>query len=93
MNFKKRGAGPESVPGRPKFFLGNSPKEPRPRGLSSKWSGACVAPRSQVLRTCSLVAPWRRAILNSTIGKSYWLHNTATERALFGCESGVALKR
>ena len=30
--------------------------------------------RSQ--RTCSLVVPWRRAILNSTIGKPYRLHNT-----------------
>jgi hypothetical protein len=26
-------------------------------------------------RTCSLVAPWRRTILNLTIGKSYRLHN------------------
>ena len=28
--------------------------------------------------TCSLVAPWRRAILNSTIVKAYRLHNTGS---------------
>src|SRR5205823_5764270 len=28
--------------------------------------------------TCSLVAPWRRAILNSTILKAYRLHNTGS---------------
>src|SRR5438477_11704397 len=30
--------------------------------------------------TCSLVAPWRRAILNSTIVKAYRLYNTGASR-------------
>src|SRR5204863_1988379 len=34
--------------------------------------------------TCSLVAPWRRAILNSTILKAYRLHNTGSS----GCSGG-----
>jgi hypothetical protein len=34
--------------------------------------------------TCPLVAPWRRAILNSTIVKAYRLHNTGSN----GCGRG-----
>ena len=37
-----------------------------------------VAHRSQ--RTCLLLASWRGAILNSTIGKSYRLHNTSAAK-------------
>jgi len=42
--------------------------------------------------TCSLVAPWRRAILNSTIVKAYRLHNTGSPAAaVVGISSNVRL--
>jgi len=42
--------------------------------------------------TCSLVAPWRRAILNSTIVKAYRLHNTGSPAAaVVGISSNVGL--
>jgi hypothetical protein len=41
---------------------------------------------------CSLVAPWRRAILNSTIVKAYRLHNTGSPAAaVVGISSNVRL--